>query len=226
MALALLGRKIGMTRIYSAEGHSVPVTIIEASPNHVSQVRTPARDGYDAIQLAFEEVKARASTMPVIGHDAAAGLGPMRFHREVRVSPEEAAAAEKGHALTVEILAGVRYVDVVGTSKGKGYAGGMKRWGFKGMSATHGTERKHRSPGSIGGRASNAGTGRPKRGAHMAGRMGGARVTVRSLEVVGTDKERNLVLVKGPVPGPRRGLVLVREAVRLSKRKAQSPAES
>ncbi|MAE66148.1 MAG: 50S ribosomal protein L3 [Phycisphaeraceae bacterium] len=217
---ALIGRKIGMTRLYDQEGRNVPVTVIAAGPNQVSQVKTAESDRYDAIQLAFEDVKGRNSTIPVIGHDAKAGLTPKRFHREIRVTAEQAEAATPGEKLNVSVFEGLRFVDVIGTSKGKGFAGGMKRWGFKGQGASHGTERKHRSPGSIGGRASNAGTGRPKKGAKMAGQLGNVRVTTRSLEVIAIDTERNLLMVKGAVPGPKQGMVLVRESVRLSKRKA------
>jgi len=164
MAAGLLGRKLGMTRLFDESGVQVPVTIIEAGPCHVSQVKTIESDGYNAVQLAFEQIKARSSTMPVIGHDGNAGLDPQRYHREIRVTDQEVTNYELGQKLTVESLEAVKFVDVIGTSKGKGTAGVMKRWGFKGMSASHGTERKHRHPGSVGGRSSNAGTGRPKKG--------------------------------------------------------------
>lgn len=224
---AILGRKVGMTRLYDASGVNVPVTIIQAGPCYVSQVKTAERDGYEAVQLAFEDAKARNSTMPVIGHDAQAGLTPKRFHREFRVSDGEAGEYELGQDVRVEIFEGVEFVDVAGTSKGKGFAGTMKRHNFKGQLASHGVERKHRSPGSIGGHANNAGkSGKIKKGKKMSGQMGGDRVTVRSLPVVGVDKERNLLLVKGAVPGPKQGLVEVREAVRLYKRKAKQLAEA
>ena len=222
MATAILGRKIGMTRYYDAEGKNVPVTVIRAGPCFVSQVKTQETDGYEAIQIAFEDIKARNSTFPLIGHDAKAGLGAKRFHREVRLGEGESAGYEPGQAIAVEAFDEIKYVDVVGTSKGKGTQGGMKRHGFAGQEASHGVERKHRSPGSIGGRSSNLGTGKPKKGIRMAGRMGNERVTVRSIEVVGIDKEKGLLLVKGPVPGANKGMVVVREATRLYKRKAKN----
>lgn len=222
MATAILGKKVGMTRYYDAEGKNVPVTVIQAGPCFVSQVKTPETDGYDAIQIAFEDIKARNSTFPLIGHDAKAGLGSKRFHREVRLGEGEAAGYEAGQEINVEAFEAIKYVDVIGTSKGKGTQGAMKRHGFKGQEASHGVERKHRSPGSIGGRSSNLGTGKPKKGIRMAGRMGNERVTVRSIEVIGIDKDKGLLLVKGPVPGANKGMLMVREATRLYKRKAKN----
>ena len=222
MAAALLGRKIGMTRLYTEAGRDVPVTILEAGPCFVSQVKNEAVDGYDAIQLAFEDVKARNSTMPLIGHDAKAGLSAKRYHQEFRVGAGQLEGVQLGQKVTVEVFDEVKYVDVTATSKGKGTAGTMKRWGFKGQLASHGVERKHRSPGSVGGRSSNLGTGKPKKGIRMAGHLGAARVTVRSLEVIGQDKDKNLLYVKGPVPGPGQGLVSIRQAKRLRKSKASS----
>ena len=222
MASALLGRKIGMTRYYNADGVSLPVTVVEAGPCVVTQVKTTATDGYAAIQIAFDDVKARRSTMPIIGHDGKAGTAPKRNHRELRLeSDEEAAAFELGQTITVEAFDGVKFVDVVGTSKGKGFQGPMKRHNFKGQIASHGVERKHRSAGSIGGHATNLGTGpKPKKGKRMAGQLGDARVTVRNLDVVAIDPERNLLLVKGPVPGPNRGVLFMRTSKRLNRRKA------
>ncbi|XAL99875.1 50S ribosomal protein L3 [Phycisphaeraceae bacterium D3-23] len=222
MATAILGRKIGMTRYYDGDGKNIPVTIIQAGPCFVSQVKSMESDGYDAIQIAFEDVKARNSTFPMIGHDAKAGFGAKRFHREMRLGEGESANYELGQEIAVDAFDEIKYVDVVGTSKGKGTQGAMKRHGFKGQEASHGVERKHRSPGSIGGRSSNLGTGKPKKGIRMAGRMGNERVTVRSVEVVGIDKEQGLLLVKGPVPGANKGMVMVREATRLYKRKAKN----
>ena len=222
MASALLGRKIGMTRYYNADGVSLPVTVVEAGPCVVTQVKTTATDGYAAIQIAFDDVKARRSTMPIIGHDGKAGTAPKRNHRELRLeSDEEAAAFELGQTITVEAFDGVKFVDVVGTSKGKGFQGPMKRHNFKGQIASHGVERKHRSAGSIGGHATNLGTGpKLKKGKRMAGEMGSERVTVRNLDVVAIDPERNLLLVKGPVPGPNRGVLFMRTSKRLNRRKA------
>lgn len=224
MPKAILGRKIGMTRLYDDNGNNVPVTVIEAGPCFVSQVKTQETDGYDAIQMAFEDVKARSSTFQVIGHDAKAGLAPKRFHREMRLDESEVAEYEPGQAIKVEAFESVVFVDVTGVSKGKGFQGGMKRHGFAGQEASHGVERKHRSPGSIGGRSSNLGTGKPKKGIRMAGHMGAQNVTVRSLKVVGVDKDKNLLLVQGPVPGPKQGLIFIREAKRLYKGKAELAA--
>ena len=220
MTGAILGRKIGMTRLYDEAGKDVPVTVIEAGLCYVSQIKTQESDGYNAVQLAYQDVKPRNSTIPVIAHDAKAGITPKRFHREFRLPQEQAESAELGQAVTVDVFDGVKYVDITGTSKGKGFAGGMKRWGFKGQQASHGVERKHRSPGSVGGRSSNLGTGRPKKGIRMAGQMGNARVTVRSLEVIGRDSDKNLLFVKGPVPGSNQGLVMICQAKRLCKSKA------
>lgn len=221
MASAILGRKVGMTRLYDDDGKNIPVTIIQAGPCFVSQVKTSETDGYEAIQLAFEDIKGRNSTFQLIGHDAKAGLGPKRFHREVRLGEGEAAEYELGQEIKVDVFAETKFVDIIGTSKGKGTQGAMKRHGFAGQEASHGVERKHRSPGSIGGRSSNLGTGSPKKGIRMAGRMGNERVTCRSVQIVGIDSEKGLLLVKGPVPGANKGLVYVREATRLYKQKAR-----
>ena len=221
MSVSILGRKLGMTRLYDSEGRYLPVTVIAAGPCYVSQVKTQQQDGYEAIQMAFEDIKGRISTMPKIGHDAKAELTPKRWHREVRLAAGEAEAYELGQSMTVDAFADVKFVDVTGTSKGKGFAGVVKRYGFKGQGASHGVERKHRAPGSIGGRSSNLGTGKPKKGIRMAGHMGDKRVTIRSLAVVDIDKQNNLLLVKGPIPGPKRSLVMVREAKRLYIGKAR-----
>jgi len=225
MAATLLGRKIGMTRLFDEAGNQVPVTIIQAGPCEVSQIKTTAADGYDAVQIAYEDIKPRNSTMPVIGHDAAAGISPKRFHREFRIAGDEVAGFERGQSLTVDVFENVKFVDVVGTSKGKGHQGTMKRYNFKGLCASHGTERKHRSPGSIGGHSTNRGfSGRPKKGKRMTGQMGNGRITVRSLEVIARDKEKNILIVRGSVPGANQGLVVIREAVRLYKSKAAKAA--
>jgi len=214
MTAALLGKKIGMTRVYDQDGMMVPVTVIQAGPCSVLQVKkagaTP--DGYNAVQLGFEDVKPHRSTVPLIGHAAKAGTGPKRFVREVRTLEPPAAAA--GDVWTVESFeeAEVRFVDVIGTTKGRGFAGVMKRHGFGGQPASHGTERKHRSPGSIGGHA-NLGTGRNiKKGKRMAGHMGHVRRTSKNQRLVQVDKEHNLLLVQGSVPGPNGGYVIVRQA--------------
>jgi large subunit ribosomal protein L3 len=213
MVAALLGKKIGMTRVYTESGEVVPVTVIQAGPCSVLSSKSGAgSDGYDAVQLGFEDVKAHRSTLAMIGHAGAAGTGPKRFIREVRM--KQAPEASPGDVWTVELFeaAQVRYVDVIGTTKGRGFAGVMKRHHFGGQPASHGTERKHRSPGGIGGSAER-GRGRCiKKGKRMSGHLGNARRTSRNQELVRVDKENNLLLVKGSVPGPNGGYVVVRQA--------------
>jgi len=219
--LMLMGKKIGMTRVYDEDERSIPVTAIQVGPCYVTQVRTQDKDGYDAVQIAYGDMKARNQTIPMIGHDAKAGVAPKRAHREFRVDEGEAEAFELGKELTVAELEGILYVDVAGISKGKGFQGGMKRHNFRGQEASHGIERKHRSPGSIGGHANNAGmSGKIKKGKRMAGRMGNNRVTARSLDIVRIDPEQGLLLVKGPVPGSNGGVLEIRPATRLYKSKA------
>jgi len=223
MPAALLGKKLGMTRYFTEDGTNIPVTVIEAGPCAVTQLKTSESDGYSAVQLAFGDVKPRRSTMPVIGHDAKAGQRPKRWHREFRLEDDaELEQFEFGQAVDVSAFEGVKYVDVIGHSKGKGFQGPMKRHNFSGLEASHGVERKHRSAGSIGGHATNLGTGpKIKKGKRMAGHMGDERVTVRSLDVVAVDPEKNLLLVKGPVPGPNQGMVMIREAKRLNRKKGR-----
>ena len=213
MIPALLGKKIGMTRVYDADGRQVPVTVVQAGPCSVTQVKTAdGPDGYFAVQLGFGEAKPKHSTFPLIGHDAKAGVGPKRHHREIRLA--EASDKQAGDTVDVNVFDGIQFVDVTGTSKGKGTQGVMKRHNFGGMSATHGTERKHRHPGSIGGRATNRGfNGRPKKGLRMAGRMGNETVTTRNHAVVRVDTENNLLLIKGPLPGPNGGVLFIKKAV-------------
>ncbi len=211
MKPALLGTKIGMTRITDEKGAVTAVTVINAGPCTVLQVRTVDREGYDAIQMGFGDRKPHRSTLPLIGHAAKAGVGPKRFAREVRLDgPTELSA---GDVLTVaQFATDVSYVDVTGTSKGRGFAGVMKRHGFGGLCASHGVERKHRSGGSIGGNA-NIGLGRGvKKGKKMPGHFGHVRRTQLDLKLMGVDTERNLLLIKGSVPGPNGGLVLIRES--------------
>lgn len=226
--MAILGRKVGMTRFFKEDGSNVPVTVIEAGPCAVTQVKTTETDGYAAVQLAYEDVKPRRSTMPVIGHDAKAGAAPKRMHRELRLADDKAAGEyQLGQVVDVKSLENVMYVDVIGVSKGKGTQGVMKRHNFKGMFASHGTERMHRHGGSIGSHATNRGTGpKPKKGKRMAGRMGNERVTVRNMDVVSIDPEKNLLLVKGAVPGPNKGLLYIRESIRLNRSKARKVAEA
>ncbi|MCP4758579.1 MAG: 50S ribosomal protein L3 [Planctomycetes bacterium] len=218
MTPTLLGTKIGMTRWFMEDGTNVPVTVIEAGPCVVTQVKSTDTDGYDAVQLGGGEVKPRRSTMPMIGHDHKAGSPPLRHHREVRGE----AGVELGDTLDVSVFDDVMFVDVKGVSKGKGFQGGMKRHNFRGLEASHGVKRRHRSPGSINGHATNLGTGpKIKKGKRMAGHMGHEQVTNRSLRVISLDVDRNLIVVKGTVPGPVGAQVLVRQAVRLNKQKAR-----
>jgi large subunit ribosomal protein L3 len=174
------------------------------------------------VQIGFEDVKPRNSSMPLIGHDGKAGVAPKRFHREFREGADKVAGFAAGQQLTIDVFEGIKFVDVTGQSKGKGFAGVMKRHHFGGQPASHGTERKHRSGGSIASHATNRGySGRPKKGKKMAGHLGDERVTTRSLEIVARDKDRNLIMVKGAVPGSNNGFVVIREAVRLYKTKAR-----
>lgn len=217
----LLGQKIGMTRVYTEDGTSLPVTVIKIDPNTVTQIRTPETDGYSAVQIGAGDIKARNSTMPLIGHDAKAGVAPRRHHAEFRVEEGSESNWELGQTLSVSEFDSIKFVDVIGTCKGKGFQGGMKKWGFKGQLASHGVERKHRSPGSIGGHGNNAGkAGRIKKGKKMSGHLGNTRITVRSLDVVRVDADNNLLLVKGPVPGHNNAWVEVRPATRLYRSKA------
>ncbi len=207
----LLGKKIGMTQVYDDQGRATTVTVILAGPCTVMQVKTPQVDGYSAMQLGYDDVKQSRRKKPAIGHSAKAGTTPKRFIREWRLSKGEGAEISSGDDLSVAIFQDVKYVDVAGTSKGKGYAGVMKRHGFGGFPASHGCERKHRAPGSISSYASDAGHGgNLKKGKRMAGRMGGVRVSTKNHRLVSIDAEKNLLVVKGAVPGPAGGYVEIR----------------
>ena len=205
----VLGEKLGMTQVFDENNRIIPVTVVKAGPCVVTQVRTPDRDGYSAVQLAFGTIDPRKVTKPVTGHYRKAGVTPRRHLVELRTSA--ASTYEVGQEVGADVFEAGTVVDVVGTSKGKGTAGVMKRHGFGGLGASHGTQRKHRSPGSIGGCATPA---RVFKGLRMAGRMGNARTTVLNLTVHGVDAEKGLLLIKGAVPGPNGGLVLVRNAVK------------
>ena len=212
MTPALLGKKIGMTRVYDPSGGIVPVTVVQAGPCAITQVKTTDSDGYFAVQLGFEEVKPKLSTFPLIGHCAKSGISPRRHFQEIRL--KDATDKKAGDSVNVEIFNGVQYVDVIGTSKGKGFAGVMKRHHFGGQCASHGTERKHRSPGSIASHATWRGqSGKPKKGLRMAGHMGMDRVTTRNHPLVKIDTENNLLLIKGALPGPNGGLLFVRKSI-------------
>lgn len=224
MPPAIIGKKIGMTRYFTEDGRNIPVTVIQAGPCVVTQVKTTETDGYSAVQLGFEDIKPRRSTMPLIAHDAKAGTTPKRTHFEFRCDDDkEALGYEVGQEFTVENLSGCAYVDVSGRSKGKGFQGVIKRYHFRGLEASHGVQRKHRSGGSIGGGGTNLGTGpKVKKGKRMSGHMGDERVTVRSLDVISIDTDRNLLLVKGPVPGPNNGTLFIKTPTRLYKAKARA----
>ena len=205
----ILGTKLGMTQVFDERRRIVPVTVIKAGPCVVTQVRTPDNDGYSAVQLAFGEIDPRRVPKPLRGHYERAGVPPRRHLVEVRTA--DAAEYTAGQEITADVFSPGSVVDVVGTSKGKGFAGVMKRHGFHGLGAGHGVERKHRSPGSVGGCATPA---RIFKGVRMAGHMGGVRTTALNLTVHAVDAEKNLLLVKGAVPGPTGGLVLVRSATK------------
>ena len=220
MTPALLGKKIGMTRVYDEKGGIVPVTVVQAGPCAVTQVKTVETDGYNAVQLGFGDIRAKLSTFPLIAHAAKAGAGPKRHFREIKL--KDATDRKLGDTVNVEAFDGVQFVDVIGTSKGKGFAGVMKRHHFGGQPASHGTERKHRSPGSLASRATNRGnSGKPKKGLRMGGHMGMDTVTTRNHPLVRVDKDNNLLLIKGALPGPNGALLFVRKAVTAKVAKAE-----
>jgi large subunit ribosomal protein L3 len=212
MTPALLGKKIGMTRIYTDKGVMIPVTVVEAGPCAITQVKSTETDGYNAVQLGFEEVKPKHSTMAEMGHCAKAGVAPKRHFREIRL--KDATDKKAGELVNATIFDGVDYVDVIGVSKGKGFAGVMKRHHFGGMPASHGTERKHRSPGSIASHATWRGQcGKPKKGLRMGGHMGSDQVTTRNHPLVKIDAEKNLLLIKGALPGANGSLLFIRKSI-------------
>jgi large subunit ribosomal protein L3 len=209
----LLGKKIGMTQVYDEAGKLLPVTVIQAGPCVVMQVKTTETDGYNAVQLGFEDLKPSRRKNPQVGHAQKAKTAPKKFVREMRLPDEAEPEYKIGDSITVSVFAENKSVDVVGTSKGKGFAGVMKRHGFAGFPASHGTERKHRAPGSISSFASDAGHGgKPKKGKRMAGHMGNRRITTKNHSLVAINEERNLIVVKGAVAGPAGGYCLVRSA--------------
>jgi large subunit ribosomal protein L3 len=205
----ILGRKLGMTQIFDDAGRVVPVTVIEAGPCRVVQLRTPERDGYTAVQLAFGDTKAARLTKPELGHLKAANADPAKFLAELRV--DDISGFELGQVLKADVFEAGERVDVTGISKGHGFSGVMKRHNFSGQGASHGNHKKHRAPGAIGACATPA---RVFKGVRMAGQYGNTRVTTLNLEVVEGDAERNLLLVKGAIPGPSGGLVFIRNAVK------------
>jgi large subunit ribosomal protein L3 len=205
----LLGTKLGMTQTWDENNRVVPVTVVAAGTNVVTQVRGPEKDGYNAVQLGFGEIEGRKVSKPKAGHFAAAGVTPRRHLVEIRTA--DAASYTVGQEISPELFAAGEIVDVSATSKGKGFAGVMKRHGFAGVSASHGAHRNHRKPGSIGGCST---PGRVFKGMRMAGQMGGVPVTTQNVTVHAIDAEKGLVLLKGAVPGPTGGLVLIRSAAK------------
>jgi large subunit ribosomal protein L3 len=214
---AILGKKVGMTNVFDDKGRQMPVTVIEAGPCQVLQVKTAESDGYNAIQMGFEDKSERRATRPMVGHAKKAGATPKRFIREYRT--DDVSAYQPGAMVTVAAFEGVALVDVIGVSKGRGFAGLIKRHHFAGQPASHGTERKHRSSGGIG-----SGAGIPGRavryGKRMAGHMGHERCTVERIRILKIDPEANLLVLRGSVPGPNGGYVVVRSA-----RKVGPPAK-
>ena len=205
----LLGTKLGMTQVWDANNKLIPVTVVQITPNVVTQVRSEEKDGYTAVQIAYGQIDPRKVNKPAAGHFEKAGVTPRRHLTEIRTS--DAAEYALGQELAVDVFEAGQLVDVVGTSKGKGFAGVMKRHNFKGVSSSHGSHSNHRKPGSIGASSTPS---RVFKGMRMAGRMGGDRVTVLNLKVHSVDAEKGLLLVKGAVPGARGRLVFVRNAVK------------
>src|SRR5688572_22552511 len=205
----LLGTKLGMTQVWDENNRLVPVTVIQAGPNVVTQVRVPDTDGYAAVQLGYGAIDPRKVTKPLAGHFDKAGVTPRRHLVELRTA--DAADYAVGQEVGADAFEAGQTVDVTGTTKGKGFAGVMKRHGFKGVSSSHGSHRNHRKPGSIGGAST---PGRVFKGMKMAGRMGHARTTTQNLTVHAVDTDRGLLLIKGAIPGPKGGIVLVRTAAK------------
>jgi large subunit ribosomal protein L3 len=209
MRVGLLGRKVGMTQIFEANGVAVPVTVLECGPCTVLQVRTEERDGYVAVQLGFADKKRKSANQAERGHARKVDAEPKRYIREIRQDAgANVAGVSEGQTLTVEVFNEIKTVDVIGTSKGRGFSGVLKRHGFKGLRATHGVKRMHRHPGSSGPSADPAHT---RKGIRKPGQYGHARITVRNLRVVRVDLDNNLLLVRGAVPGPNGGYLTVRQ---------------
>ncbi|GAA1680048.1 50S ribosomal protein L3 [Citricoccus zhacaiensis] len=205
----LLGTKLGMTQVWDADNKLIPVTVVQAEPNVVTQLRNAEADGYAAVQIAYGQIDPRKVTKPLAGHFEKAGVTPRRHVVELRTG--DTAEYTLGQDVTVEVFEAGQKVDVVGTTKGKGFAGVMKRHGFAGVSASHGAHKNHRKPGSVGGAST---PGRVFKGQRLPGRMGAVRQTTQNLTLHGIDVEKNLLLIKGAVPGPRGRVVLVRTAVK------------
>jgi large subunit ribosomal protein L3 len=209
----LLGKKVGMTQIYDESGKMLPVTVIQAGPCTIMQVKTAETDGYSAIQLGLDDIKESRRRNSQVGHAKKANTAPKRFIREMRLAASAELPYKVGDSVTVSVFEKDKYVDVIGTSKGKGFAGPMKRYHFKGMPDSHGTERKHRSPGSQAGYGTDRGHGgNIKKGKKMGGHMGHSRVTMKNHKLAAIDEKNNLLVVKGSVPGPSGGYVIVRSS--------------
>jgi large subunit ribosomal protein L3 len=211
MSIGLIGRKVGMTRIFTEDGVSIPVTVIEATPNRVTQLRTEETDGYRALQVTAGDKKANRVNKASAGHFAKAGVEAGRGLWEFRLNDNEGGDIEVGSEITVEIFNDTKKVDVAGTSKGKGFAGVIKRWNFSSQRMTHGNSLSHRAPGSIG---QNQSPGKVFKGKKMAGQLGNKRITTQSLELVRVDAENNLLLIKGAVPGATGSDVIVKPALK------------
>jgi len=209
---AIVGEKVGMTQVWDDQNRAIPVTVVKVAPARVVQVKTPERDGYSALQVTYGIRRAGTLSKPEVGHFARADVAPGK--RLVELKLDDASGYQVGQEIGVGVLAAGELVDVTAVSKGKGFAGPMKRHNFKGQGASHGNHKKHRAPGSVGACATPA---RVFKGTRMAGRLGAERVTTLNLEVVAADPDRELLLVKGAVPGPRGGLVLIRDAVKGTK---------
>ncbi|MFH1370007.1 MAG: 50S ribosomal protein L3 [Planctomycetota bacterium] len=209
----LLGKKVGMTQVYDDKERLLPVTVVQAGPCVVMQVKTVETDGYSAVQLGYDDVKASRKKKPAIGHADKAKTTPKKFVKEMRLADGEKTELNPGDSVTVSVFAETKRVDVIGTSKGKGFAGPMKRYHFGGFPASHGTERKHRAPGSQAGYGTDRGHGGDiKRGKKMGGHLGAERVTVKTHQLVSIDTDNHLLVIKGSVPGPAGGYVIVRSA--------------
>jgi large subunit ribosomal protein L3 len=221
----LLGKKVGMTQFYDESGKLSPVTVIQAGPCVVTQVKTVETDGYNAVQLGYDDVKPSRRKKPQLGIAAKANTTPKRFVREMRLLGDTRPEYKAGDSITVSVFTEKEIVDVIGTSKGKGFAGVMKRYGFGGMPGSHGTERKHRSPGSIASHGTDRGHGgNLHKGKRMGGHMGSRRATTKNHKLLAIDQEKNLLVIKGPVPGPAGGYCIVRSAKMV--RQAHHPEQS
>jgi large subunit ribosomal protein L3 len=209
----LLGKKVGMTQVYDAKERLLPVTVIQAGPCVIMQVKTKETDGYNSVQIGFDDIKASQRTKALVGHAEKAKTTPKKFVREMRLPDDAKMEFNTGDIMNVSVFAETKIVDVIGTSKGKGFTGPMKRWHFGGMPGSHGTERKHRSPGSQAGYGTDRGHGGDiKKGKKMGGHLGAARITVKTHQLVSIDTESNLLVIKGSVPGAAGGYVIVRSS--------------